>query len=507
MKAAKLFMFSCMMKKTGMGIWLGICLLLWAGPIYAAPAILLSPAVLQGGEEIALNVEGGVPPFLWITQAGQITVQDSDSGKALLTAPQTAGTFIVRLIDSAGEQASATFTVHWQDCSVTPPYVYLEPGQSVNFALHGVIDREKTEIIPDAGWEWLPPDQGFAIRYTAPDAAGFYTLTFIQDDGACGIRSAHVNVYEPFEPVASTVFLETYETAFLEVRGGVPPYLWIEGGKGSLDAQQGKTVRYTPGTITGSETLHVYDSTGRRVAIEVTVASLFWLSPFIQSICQGDTVLFKAAGGQPPYDIIPPSQSGWTEIEKSEDSLTLRFDEIGKYQAVASDQSAQESRISDVNVEICSGALMIATGATSGVCPLQGSAFAAEPIENILRVRVRKDGVRPAVTPLVCDAAGSVDWVCQGMCGTEDFSTARGEQVTFFPPGEGHYTLSAMDQAGHTGEITVSVFRDLCPLYAGADEYLEDREMQDALDDFFSSVREYSRADFYRLTECFPNAG
>ena len=382
--------------------------------------------------------------------------------------------------------------------SITPEYVNLKPGQSVNFAVHGLIDTFEVSDDTIGSWTRLSKDDGPGITYTAPEQLGFYTLTFYPSDNPQKTYFAHVNVYSPIKAKKTTIFLEDYETTSLEVIDGVPPYSWIEGGKGTLteQGQERSLATYTPGEIIGSETISIYDNTGERVDIEVTVKGAFRVSPIQHSICLDKvTQTFQASGGEAPYHIRiqqkgseAPSQDGWKKIGETEDSLTLQFTQADLFEVVASD-GTNTVKIASLDVETC-----------------EDTRLKLEPQKPIYRYVQPNTAILPSISvSIISETATQIDWICQGACTIDDLNTTTGKSVTFFTPAEGHYELHAQDQSGRTGIVKIHVASDIVSLYADTDKKLNDIEMQTALDDFFQVNNTFccSNTQFYHLIETF----
>lgn len=480
-------------------IFLTFCLLNFNA--YAFLNIKLSTNEVAGGEKINLIAEGGNPPYLWLTEAGDVKV--GTDNQATLTTPEIAGQFMLTLLDSKGDKATATFQVVWQKFSVSPQYIYLKPQQSVTIGLHGVSDKVK--VLVDAGsWEFV--ESGNDIRYTAPDEPGFYALTFYQVDNPGDSRAVHVKVYAPLEVITPNdsevlttcakkeiqpnVFLEEHETVYLQAKNGVPPYLWIEGGKGSIeyiDTYHNK-VRYNPGEIIGSEIVSVYDSTGNFVDIQVTVKGLFRMSPVHHSVCSDNAIVtFRASGGECPYHLSPPSdESGYQVIEANEDSLQLKFTRAGQFDVVGSD-AIVKTAIGSVTVN-------------PAPCHCENCLDLGEPIYYYVSTNMPTH-----ITASVKEAIGTVDWLCQGTCDLTHFNVTTGKEVTFYPPNKGHYELIALDQNGRTGRLAIHIESDLYALYAGANNHVEAIEMQKALDDFFGTDK-LQKSQLHQLVEKFTSA-
>jgi hypothetical protein len=460
------------------------------------PTIDMQPTdSVSGGEQITLTATGGKPPYLWVTEAGELEPTTEDGNQAILTAPKVAGDFYIKLQDSLGTPTSAQFQVSWLHFSVTPEYVYLEPSQTINFGLHGVTGEFQVDLTENVGnWKPLPEKSGPGIQYTAPENPGFYGITFYQTNEPNDIRTAHVKVYPPLEAVTTEVVLEDYETKILEVKGGVPPYLWIEGGKGQLESlgTNRAQMRYIPGDIIGPETLTVYDNTGASVDIQVTVKGAFRVSPQQHSTCLDKAIVkIWSSGGQPPYRIEPPSQSGWQKIAQTDESLTLQFTQADHFEVVVSDQAGTTPKIAAVTVESCT----------------DEKGLRMEPVGPIYEyVYPHQSPQQHAVTVSVNGpTSGQAEWRCQGPCTQEVFAQTKGKLTTFFPPDIGHYELIADDQAGNQGIIEVHLARDLVTLYAGADGKIDAIEMQAALDYYFSPGFCCTKTEFYQLIQYFIN--
>jgi len=449
--------------------------------------------IVIGGEEISLTAYGGTPPYFWIAETGEIKRLNSIGSQATLTAPQISGTFTVTIVDSMGDLAETKFAVQWEKFSVSPNYAYLRPEQSIRLSLHDVTDEVK--VIADAGnLEWNADDQ---ILYTAPKETGFYTLTIYQANAPLDTRLVHIKVYEPLEAKKSEFFLETYETEFLSIQGGVEPYFWIEGGKGQLSSLHGNTVHYTPGDVIGTETIQVFDSTGDVVEIAMTVKNNFQLSSLQHSLCldvknpENNRVKFVASGGQPPYEISPPNQDGWKMIDEIttdstfRKSMTLEFYKGDTFEIVGSDSDGK-FRISR----------LIVSEPPCDMCQIN-------PSSPILSRVKWDDTFQSGVSISVEGTEGDVEWLCSSSVGDCHLSKTTGELIQFFPKAKGNYILMAFDQAGRSCEAEINVFRDLFSLYAGWDKYLDENEMSRAVNDYFNPTTYYSRSDFYYLAERF----
>ncbi|SEH08953.1 hypothetical protein [Candidatus Venteria ishoeyi] len=476
-------------------------------PIIASAAQfkILSNTV-TGGEVITLDVIEGTPPFLWIPEVGHITTSiDGDAYRFHLQTPEVEGLFSIQLRDSQGQQATENFSINWGQFSISPQYIYSKPGETHHIAIHDA--KSTVKIVTEGGeWEWLPEQSGQGIQYVSPEKTGFYTITFSPENNPGNTRLAHIYVYPELKlklnglPVEGNkiLYLEQDKNAYLEVQGGVPPYFWVEGGKGNLSSLEGDNVRYTPGNILGEDIIRVYDATGQFLDIPLYVKGDFYLNPQLHSICPpGAEVRFNVVGGEPEYFISPPANEGWVETNKTETSLKLKFDQAGFYEIVASDNTGRYdiSRIEVKSLEQCDTELPI-TIDTSVQLP--------ERVKNgghPVPVYIANPPLIPALYFSIDKNDATITWECWTQnCSEQDFDGIQGNLVTFWPPKAGFYIINATSSAtGENRMIHLHVSDSLFNLYAGPDYKLEETEIQYLLEDFFVPNINYPRTEIYKL--------
>lgn len=441
--------------------------------------------ILHGGEEVELTVEGGVPPYIWVVDSGEVEYEVEDGSRVKLTAPNISGNFTVRVIDSKGESGERVFFVRWEGFFVSPQYVYLEPGERVRIFFYNQVGD--VEVYSDGG-SWSYIDRG--IEYQAPDSPGLYSIVFRDGEGT--IRYCHVKVYSALS-ISSSIPIERVEDGyevkikddspiFFRVSGGVPPYLWVAGGKGEIDKIMGDSVWYTPGDLKGEDSIKVYDSAGNALTIHIYYAGPLLCNIMKHTVETGEKVTFSAVGGSPPYRISLPSQGGYEVISQSNSSKTVVFIEPGEYETVISDSMG--------SISICRVKVV-------------GSGLTIEP-SGTLRIRPRKDGTIQPVTITAKGYTGLPLWICQGPCSQDSFTPSdRGTMVVFHPPSEGIYRILAEDDVGSRDELLVIVYRDIYNYYAGEDGRLDEKEMEEAIDDLFSGRTSFQMSEFYYLIERF----
>lgn len=451
---------------------------------------------LRGGEAVEVSVRGGTPPYLWTVEAGEISYKVDTGEEVYLTAPEVSGDYSVRVMDSKGNVAESIFSVEWEGFSISPQYLYLLPGDETTIFFHN--PEGLVNVYPDDGvWEYLP-DENKGIRFTAPLSTGFYSIAF--QDEAGEIRYSHIKVYDQPQLSASVSFdhkcndsetcgyyvnIQDASPVLLRVAGGVAPYLWIAGGKGELDRLIGDSVWYTPGDLRGEDRVQVYDSAGNVLDINFYYAGPLLCSAMKHTVETGDEVTFVAVGGTPPYTIALPAQGNYEITASSDQSKTVTFTKTGRYEAVISDSVGN---IAFCQVEVIEGELKI------------------EPSGSI-RIRPRADGTIQPLTLTARSYSGNPVWMCQGPCTDEVFTPSiTGVMVVFQPPSEGFFEIVVQDDTGANASVMVTVYSDIYNYYAGKDLVVDDLEMEDAIDDLFSSDFKFTIPEFYSLLERFMGA-
>ncbi len=466
---------------------------------------------MSGGERITLDILDGEPPFLWISEVGHISSVEDDAYQFHLQTPEISGLFNLQLRDSQGQQSTQNYLIQWGEFSISPQYIYSKPGEMHNIAIHDA--GVEVKVVPEDRWKWLDASQGTSIQYTAPEKAGFYTLTFSPQNNPGNTRQAHVYVYPELKATLNArpveidkiIYLEPENNYCFEIQGGVAPYFWIEGGKGQLSDGIGHRVCYIPSVILGEDPIYVYDSTGQFIKFPLYTKGDFYLTPQNHSICPtGLEVRFKVNGGEPPYFISPPKDSeAVAVVDETETSLTLRFNQAGIYEIVASDNLG-ENDFSHIEVkaqEQCDVELPIQIDASIQLPPRVSQG--AYPV----LLYIKNPPIIPSFYPLIKRNDAAIKWSCWTLnCQEEDFSSTIGNSVVFFPPKQGFYTLNAESQK--TGEhrvIELYVFDNLFNIYAGSDYHLNEEEVGYLVQDFFAPDIYYSRTEIYEILEIFLN--
>ncbi len=112
----------------------------------------------------------GKGPYRWYIESGDgdIAYDEEDSEEATYTAPQVKGAYDVRVVDAAGNEATAKIYVYTRGITVSPANLYVangEKGAMYAGADSKVDDIEMQTAITDylQGDAWLTPDVMFRL--------------------------------------------------------------------------------------------------------------------------------------------------------------------------------------------------------------------------------------------------------------------------------------------------------------------------------------------------------
>lgn len=231
----------------------------------------------------SFSASGGLPPYRWSIASGQIPAGLSfDAAGALTGTPSSAGTydFLVRVTDSAGAQASKSFSI-----TVELPRLTILTAPSLPAGQVGVpYSQQLTATGGSPPYSWsiiagsvpgltLNPSTG--VLADTPTAAGAFSFTVQVRDGAGNTATRTFTLSVSPRPLSITsetqlpvgAIGEPYSFA-LAASGGVPPYSWSANGLPS-----GLTLDAATGLISGAPraagallfTVTLTDSAGARV--------------------------------------------------------------------------------------------------------------------------------------------------------------------------------------------------------------------------------------------------
>jgi uncharacterized repeat protein (TIGR02543 family) len=252
------------------------------------------------GEIKILNVSGGVEPYQWSSNGGQLspTIGKQVNFSANITNTQD---YKITVTDSRNETSEATIKVY-SELKVSPNVITMEIEETKSFEITGgkppySVDNGQTSSITDNG------NGIFSFNFTAPDTAGNITLTIT--DALSKQQSAQISVQAP-EPLKVTptgpLTLSFGENIELTASDGQAPYNWTITN-GQLTAKQGSSTTYIAPKIAGDYKITLTDNRGEKAEVEVKVIAELICTPTLVTVILGDPnpVTFKAAGGAEPY--------------------------------------------------------------------------------------------------------------------------------------------------------------------------------------------------------------
>ena len=117
---------------------------------------------------------------------------------------------------------------------------------------------------------------------------------------------------KPLTISPASAVLYSGNTLTIETSGGIPPYSYaVVSGTGTVSGNV-----YTAPPVTGTERIRVRDSAGNALEAVYTIdaeAIGLVISPSVQTIFSGQTIIFIAVGGTPPYNFaVTAAPSGST---------------------------------------------------------------------------------------------------------------------------------------------------------------------------------------------------
>ena len=181
-------------------------------------ALSISPtsANLSAGQTQQFTANAAVT---WSATGGTIT------SAGLYTAPAAAGTYTITATDSTGNHASAAVNVTAIALSVSPTTASLSAGQTQQFTANAAVTWSATGgTITSSG------------LYTAPTAAGTYTVIATNSDGNQASATVNVSVSSAptvtiSTPAANATLSSPFTLSASFSNGGTASYmkLWIDG--------------------------------------------------------------------------------------------------------------------------------------------------------------------------------------------------------------------------------------------------------------------------------------
>ena len=303
-------------------------------------------ALTPGTKALAVNntasfaVAGGVSPYTYAVTSGAI------SSSGVYSAPNTPGSAIVTATDSRGNQATASVTVN-AALAISPSTKALAVGNTSTFSASGGVPPYTYSVVSVTGGTF----NGGA--YTAPNAAGTYTVRVTDSIANTSAATVTVNAALSITPGTKTVAVNNSFT--LTASGGVGPYTY-SATNGSVTSNGGV---FTAPSSSGSSTVTVTDSLNNQATASVTINPALAISPSTALVIASGTITYSATGGVSSYTYFKSSGvgsiSGNTYVASSSSGT-----------AVVS-VSDSVGNTSNSSITVCSPGTLDTTFGTSGV--------------------------------------------------------------------------------------------------------------------------------------------
>ncbi|RLA64932.1 MAG: hypothetical protein DRQ89_02605 [Epsilonproteobacteria bacterium] len=251
--------------------------------VNSALAINPSSASLPIERKLAFTSSGGVPPYSYITDNGEVIL-----ATGAYTAPSEIGSATVTSTDSLGNKAVANIVIG-PGLAISPLNLNLVTNGTANFVASGGVSPYT--FVASVG---SIDNDGV---YIAPSNPGPTVITVKDVDGYEAI--ANVVIYSPLAISPIEKVLVVGDTFVFSASGGIGPYKFSKN-IGAIGEDSGL---FTAPLSPGSGSVTVVDSIGNSVSAIVLVNPELTLDPKPSFLAINSTFNFAAStsGGIPPY--------------------------------------------------------------------------------------------------------------------------------------------------------------------------------------------------------------
>ena len=454
------------------------------GLLTITPAI----AAVEINGTVVLEVTGGNPPYTsWTATIGSVSPNAGSS--TTYTAPGGVGTATVTVMDSAGNDKTATIKVT-KGMVVTPV--------STSIPVNSTVSLEVTGGNGDYTWNAtigsVSPNAGNPTTYTCPGEVGAAEVTVGDTAGSSAvakIECSSVKVSPKITPAIAAV--EINGTVVLEVTGGNPPYTSWNATLGDVSPNEGAKVTYTaPGDPGSVDTVTVMDSNGTIASTKVNVESNglpLAVTPAVASVEINGTVSLTVIGGNGAPYTWSTSAGSVDIIEGKQTKLTVPGD-VGSVTVTVQDNSGNVANATievvlvvvepvitpaqmqlgvneTVDLTVAGGKGPYTWTATVGTVSSAGSYTApASPGEAIVTVKDTGTALTATAKIVVgiCDLAVTPSITAVDINQTRDFTvtcgdgnyTWKAERGTLSSTKGATVTYTAPELAGEVDNVTIS---------------------------------------------------
>jgi PKD repeat protein len=260
------------------------------------PKVRTEPAqaALYPGDNLALKMVGGIPPYTMTAERGQLTQTQGQT--TIYIAPDITGPDQVLVTDQNGKSARAAIEV-LREIQVTPIIPLIYPGVKQRFNVmggKGPYSWKTTvgEIHP------IDSPQHTEIDLVVPDASRTPIIT---------VTDANKKSFNAYPRISTKIRLSPTEVALKQgelhhftAHNGVGTINW-HTTSGELTQTEGSSTSYKAPKVAGRYRVLASDSLGNSAEAAVYVNLLPAISPLMSVLQTGEETTFRVFRGVPPY--------------------------------------------------------------------------------------------------------------------------------------------------------------------------------------------------------------
>jgi hypothetical protein len=388
--------------------------------------LIVSPTKLQiqAGETASLQAYGGISPFTWTAEKGQINTENT--AKVTYQAPSDINNTTLQVKDAVGNVIIVPIKII-QPLSVKPESFSLQPKTSKLVNLSGGLPPF-TSIVNTGKLE----QEDRNLLFTAPPVYGTSIIEIT--DAAQQKLTIPVTTLGPFTASPSRISIDKQQNATFKIWGGEPPYQ-VASRRGSASCDQTGACTYTAPAQYGPDIVEVQDNKQKKLVIFITVeGGTPTILPNNPRLTPGETGIFTVEGGCISYQTKNyPYQWAWeadiiTSLSENGQMIQLSAPEQEGFYKLSVKDACEVKKELVVNV----------TAAEKG--------FAISPTEIHLEPE--------KTTTLQARGADAVKWSSQ----LGQLSSLEGKRVTYIAPkNNGVDIITATNDKGESSNAIIFI--------------------------------------------------
>jgi hypothetical protein len=438
-------------------------------PVTVMTGLMLSPLAVNLAVKAnqTFTISGGVPPYRWQSTVGTLSANEGE--QVTYTAPGIQGSYELTVIDSKGHIKTAIIHVNNGLLMASPSELIMLPDEERHFFVTGGTPPYKvsTSASSYSGKDGI-------YYYTAPAVSGSHNITVT--DAEARKATIAVIVQPSLQVTPSELFLSRNEEAELQITGGYGEYfIFTETG----EWRENKI--YQAADVAGQDVITIRDQAGTVVKVNVSVSQEgFYVSPVRSYLLPGEESKLRAFGGIAPYRWRVHGEGSLSSTEGEQVTFTAPT-VVGVYSVVVMDSTGKEIK------------------------------HIATVYQNELQLTPEILALAPGKTANLQALLGVPTYRWRTKNGT--LSASEGQEVTYTAPKRDNTkdkiedTIWLRDASGKvkTSRVIIDMGTvNLCRLYVGSDDQLNETELSNAIGDFFQKEGWINRQElFFLLEECW----